>query len=81
MKLEQFDPPGFLNELEGEQKTAWSRWISRRMDASIAGDSANFANDSPRPQFYNAVKTDTADDKQTLVITWTAFPRNVAITS
>lgn len=81
MRLQQYDPPGFLDELNAGQRAAWSRWISRRVDAAIEGDPANSANDSPRPQFYNETKTDTADDKQNLVITWTAFPRNVAITS
>lgn len=81
MKLERHDPPGFLTELVGPQKTAWSDWISRRIDAAIVGDPGSFNNDSPRSQFYNAVKTDTAEDQQTLVITWTAFPRNVAIQS
>ena len=79
MKLPQFDPPGFLNELNANQKTLWSRWISRRVNASIAGRPGEVANDSPRPQFYNPVDTDTAADVQTAVITWTAFPRNVLI--
>ena len=81
MKLPQFDPPGFLNELNAAQQTLWSRWISRRVNAAIAGRPDQVANDSPRPQFYNPVETDTADDKQTLVITWTAFPRNIQINS
>ena len=79
MKLPQFDPPGFLNELNASQKTLWSRWISRRVNESIAGRPDEVANDSPRPQFYNPVDTDTAADVQTAVITWTAFPRNVLI--
>lgn len=81
MKLQQFDPPGFLDELKAGQKVLWSRWISRRINASIAGRPDQVANDSPRPQFYNPVETDTGDDKQTVAITWTAFPRNIQINS
>ena len=81
MKLPQFDPPGFLNELNANQKTLWSRWISVRMNASIAGRPNEIANDSPRSQFYNPVERDTGDDVQTVAITWTAFPRNVQINS
>lgn len=38
-------------------------------------------NDSPRAQYYNATKTETADDAQTKEIAWTAFPRQIQITS
>lgn len=81
MKLPQFDPPGFLDELSANQKKLWSQFISGRINASIKGRPDEVANDSPRPQFYNPVETDTADDVQTAVITWTAFPRNVLINS
>lgn len=79
MKLSRFDPPGFLDEFDSDQKALWSRWISRRINAAIKGRPDKVANDSPRAQFYNAVETDTADDQQILVIRWTAFPRNVRL--
>jgi hypothetical protein len=79
MKLPRFDPPGFLNEFTEPQKALWSKFISRRTNQCIAGPSGGVAHDSPRSQYYNPVETDTADDKQTLVITWTAFPKNVQI--
>ncbi|HEX8650245.1 MAG TPA: hypothetical protein VF708_05345 [Pyrinomonadaceae bacterium] len=80
MKLSKFDPPGFLKELTAKQRTAWSDFISEQEDEAIAGD-PSVPNDSPRAQFYNPVKTDTANDQAELVITWTAFPKRVKLNS
>src|SRR5215217_2247349 len=81
MVLAAFDPPGNLDELSPAARAQWSQFVSARFDAAIAGQPASVRNDSPRAQYYNAVKTDTAADAQTKEIAWTAFPRQIQITS
>ena len=71
MLLPRFDPPAFLNDFNDTQKAAWSKFISDRLDAEIAA--------APGQHFYNPTKKDTANDVQTLEISWTAFPRAVAV--
>ncbi|HLM01537.1 MAG TPA: hypothetical protein VK400_10830 [Pyrinomonadaceae bacterium] len=81
MLLEKFDAPGFLRDFNEEQKTAWSRFISEQFDEAAAGYPEVFDYDAPRAQFYNPTKVETSDDAQQAVISWTAFPRNVTVTS
>ena len=81
MPLPAFDPPGFLNDLNDEQKKAWSEWISLQIDDAIAGDPVRWDFDAPRAQFFNPTKVEMAADAATLDIEWTAFPRNVQISS
>lgn len=81
MALAKYDPPGFLDDFNQQQKDAWSEWISRQIDGAIAGDPVNLEFDAPRAQFFNATKVDFANDMATLDIEWTAFPRNVQINS
>ncbi len=81
MALSHFDPPAFLDDFTQEQKDAWSEWISQQIDAAIAGDPVDLEYDAPRAQFFNATKVDFASDMVTLDIEWTAFPRNVQISS
>jgi hypothetical protein len=81
MRLEKFDPPGFLDDFNDEQRVAWSEWISDQMDDGMRGRPDLFDFDGPREQFYNPLKVDTADDAQEVDISWTGFPRNVQINS
>src|SRR5829696_771366 len=81
MLLPAFDPPGNVHDLDAAARAQWSDFVSARFDEAIAGDPASTSNDSPRAQYYNAVKTDTAADAQTQEISWTAFPRRVQISS
>ncbi len=81
MALSHFDPPAFLDDFTQEQKDAWSEWISQQIDAAINGDPVNLEFDAPRAQFFNATRVDFAADAATLDIEWTAFPRNVQISS
>lgn len=81
MKLERFDPPGMLSDFNDEQRAAWSDWISEQFDAGVVGDPQNWDFDGPRDQFYNPLKLDTAADAQSVDISWTAFPRNVQVSS
>ncbi len=81
MPLPAFDAPGFLDDLNDDQKKAWSEWISGQIDAAIDGDPVGLEFDAPRAQFFNPTKVDLAADVATLDIEWTAFPRNVQISS
>jgi hypothetical protein len=81
MKLDKFDPPGFLEDFNDEQKAAWSQWVSEQFDVGVRGYPDNFDFDGPREQFYNPMKVETGPDAQSTDITWTGFPRNVQINS
>ena len=81
MRLERFDPPGFLDDFDEAQRAAWSRWISERMDSAAAGRPDVLDFDGPREQFFNPMAKDVDDDARTADIEWTAFPRNVAVQS
>jgi hypothetical protein len=76
-----FSPPAYLTDLDSKQKTAWSAWIAGQFDAARAGRPDEFDFDGPREQFFNPAKVDLAPDAETLDISWTGFPRNVAVTS
>ena len=81
MPLAKFDPPAFLNDLPAAQLTGWSDLISGFFDAAREGDSVNLEFDGPRHQFFNPTRVDFAADETELDIAWTAFPRNVKVTS
>src|SRR5215204_1299791 len=81
MPLSQFDPPGFLTDLDEAQRRAWSDFLSEAFDDAARGRPEELEFDGPRAQFYNPLKVDVAADAQTLDITWTAFPRNVRLAS
>jgi hypothetical protein len=71
--LPSFDPPAFLRDLSDPSKREWHVQMSDWIDSEI------------RPtqgvRFYNATRTDTIADQQRLDILWTAFPRQVKISS
>jgi hypothetical protein len=75
-----FDPPGHLDDLTPEQKTAWHQFISDNMDSAAAGNTVR-TNDAPRPQFFNPAKMAPASDAVTEDVKWTAFPRIIQINS
>ncbi len=81
MPLEAFSPPAFLEDLNPQQKQAWSDWISQQFDEAQAGNTDLFDFDAPRAQFFNPRRVELAEDRATLDIAWTGFPRNVAVTS
>src|SRR5262249_49130962 len=74
-------PPGFLEDFTAAQRQAWSQFISDSLDDAIRGFPDQFEFDGPRAQFYHPLKTDTADDKQELDITWSGFPKQVQAAS
>lgn len=81
MLLEKFNPPGFLEDFNDEQAAAWSEYISQQFDESASGLPDIFEFDAPRAQFFNPMKIEIGEDAQNAVINWTAFPRNVTVTS
>jgi hypothetical protein len=81
MPLNRFDPPGFLEDLNAQQKQAWSDFISDQCDQAAQGNPAELDFDGPRAQFFNPMKVDTDNDAQTVDIKWVAFPRNVTVST
>lgn len=81
MMIPRFDPPGFLDDFDEEQRAGWSQFISAQIDAAIQGQPEILINDGPRLQFFNPTKTEIADDAVTQSIAWTAFPRQVQVSS
>ena len=81
MIIPRFDPPGFLDDFDEEQRAAWSTFISAQEDAAIEGRPDVLLNDGPRLQFFNPTKTDIGPDAVTQAIAWTAFPRQVQVSS
>jgi hypothetical protein len=79
VRLARIDPPGGLTDLLPEGQEAWSDRVSRLLDAAIPGDP--HTHDGPRTQFYNPIKTDTADDAKVTPIFWFAFPRLLLVTT
>lgn len=79
----RIDPPGFLEDFSEEEKTAWSQGVSDLLDDARARDGSEEKkiNDGPRHQFFNWLKTPPAGDAIEKDITWTAFPRNVRVSS
>ncbi|MGH3869684.1 MAG: hypothetical protein ACRDQ4_26995 [Pseudonocardiaceae bacterium] len=80
MPLPRFDPPGGLSDLAQPGQEQWSTIISDAVDTAIAGRT-DHSNDSPRAQYYNLTKTDTADDAKFQEVSWIAFPRVVKLNS
>jgi phosphatidylserine/phosphatidylglycerophosphate/cardiolipin synthase-like enzyme len=77
--MNRFDPPGFLDDLNEEQKEQWSRIVSGWLDRARAGRPDR--NDGPRAQFFNPLADPPAADSQVAVIAWNAFPRQVRSSS
>lgn len=80
-RLQQFSPPGNLDDFNADQKTQWSSMISDIFDQVIIGFPNEYDNDGPRNQFYNPLNTDPAPDLTSKVISWVGFPRKVKMQS
>lgn len=76
----EFDPPGFVDDLNAQQKQAWSDFISRNLDSAATGNTSD-PNDSPRPQFFNSARKPIGAGAATEDVKWTAFPRIVELSS
>ncbi|MFE1772685.1 hypothetical protein [Streptomyces sp. NPDC059008] len=80
--ISSYGPPGGLTDLGEFGRKAWDVFVSDNIDAAIQGpDPGEVLHDSPRSQFYNLTKTDTAADARTATVSWTAFPRILKISS
>ncbi|GAA2280382.1 hypothetical protein GCM10010430_77910 [Kitasatospora cystarginea] len=80
--INSYGPPGNLDDLDDTGLKAWSMFIGDSVDQAIKGpDPSQVLNDSPRSQFYDLTKTDTAADAQQATVTWTAFPRRIKVHS
>ncbi|MFE9425619.1 hypothetical protein ACFYNO_21925 [Kitasatospora sp. NPDC006697] len=80
--LPSYAPPGNLTDLDANGKAAWNTFISDSVDQAVKGpDPGQALNDSPRGQFYDLTKTDTAADATQATVTWTAFPRIIKVNS
>lgn len=79
--MTQFDPPGFVKDLNPGQRQQWSDWISAQMDQVAAGEPDRYDFDAPRPRFFNPLVTAPAAGAVEKDITWKAFPRIVELES
>lgn len=77
MALEAFSTPGVVDDLSERGRTAWSRGLDAELTRQVAGD-PSVPNDSPRPQFFNPLGVELADDATTKVMRWGAFPRKLS---
>ncbi|MFJ7049115.1 hypothetical protein ACIQVC_37755 [Streptomyces sp. NPDC101112] len=76
--ISAYGPPGRLTDLDDAGRQAWHVFISDSVDEAITGpDPAEVLHNSPRPQFYNLTRTDTAEDAVRAAVTWTAFPNRL----
>lgn len=78
--IAQFSPPGHADDLTSENKALWSEFLSDKYFARSKAGSPD-DNDGPRTQFFNPTTDDIPGDLIEAVITWTAFPRQVANSS
>jgi hypothetical protein len=78
MNINQFDPPGTIDDLEGNAALAqaWSAELSGFFDGAVALLDAFFAeNAGGTPQFYNPVTNGIVATDTLLPITWNGFPK------
>lgn len=81
MKLQKFNPPGNLSDLNEEFAQYWSKYISNEIDKSINGYPNARINDDPRNLYINQTKIDLDVDVIFKDISWIAFPRNLLIST
>jgi len=63
--LSRFDPPGFLDDFNEQQRVAWSQFISEAFDAAALGDPDKLDFDGPREQLYNPTRMHVGIDNAT----------------
>jgi hypothetical protein len=72
--LSSFSPPGNLDELNQENKTKWSNFVSERLDAEISGGPSGGTGGGPLTQFFNGTITAYNVSQTGATITWNGFP-------
>lgn len=81
MKLTKFNSPGNLKEFNSDFEKHWSNYISDEINQAIKGFPDTYINDDPRDLMFNQLDEDLSDDAITKDIKWTAFPRNILIST
>lgn len=78
--INRFSPPGYVNDLSEKNKALWSTFLSTKyfMRSKMGNPSEN---DGPRTQFFDPTVDDIEGSLVEAIITWTAFPRRISITS
>ncbi len=71
MVLERIDPPANIDDFSEAQRWRWSDFLSGQINSSIGRFYLQ--------QFYNPTQVETADDVQSKVIDWTAFPKALSV--
>jgi hypothetical protein len=79
--MAQFDPPGFLTDLDVAHRAAWSDWISQQFDEVRNRNDPSLSDFGPRLQFFNPLTTPPDAAAVERDITWTAFPKIVRLQS
>lgn len=78
--IDHFKPPGFATDLTPENQTQWSNFLSTNyFERSKKGSSDE--NDGPRKQFFDPTVDEVDSLPKEEIITWSAFPRQVAVSS
>ena len=78
--MERFSPPGEVSDLSEENKEKWSSLLSAQY-FTRSKEGRPELNDGPRTQFFHPLVDDVEEPLATVLVTWTAFPRQVAIRS
>jgi len=79
-RIDLFTPPGYASDFTPANKAEWSQFLSETYFArSKLGNEKE--NDGPRTQFFDPTVDDIGGDPIEKIITWTAFPRQVTLTS
>ncbi|MBE3650936.1 hypothetical protein [Paenibacillus polymyxa] len=80
-KIDKFHSPANIKDFESipNQIEGWHETISHMFNQNLDALQEDLRDTNGTPQFYNPSITETADDMQTLDITWNAFPRVIQI--
>ncbi|MGH8904085.1 MAG: hypothetical protein ACRDYA_20995 [Egibacteraceae bacterium] len=74
MALTEFSPPGHLSDFTEAEAAAWSRFLSRAFD-----ERKQDGDGSVREQFFNPLEVDLEADAAERAVTWSAFPKRIAL--
>jgi hypothetical protein len=75
--VDAFSPPGNVDDLTAAGRKRWSQHLDRLIEGHKIGNT-KVPNDSPRPQFFNPLRTPIGADADEAVLQWIAFPAKFA---
>lgn len=81
MKLKKFNSPGNLKEFNTDFVKHWSKYISDEINMARKGFPDKYVHDDPRDLMFNQLDEGLSEDAVTKDIKWTAFPRNILIST